>query len=93
MPPATFQGLMNELLTDYLRKFVLVFFDDILVYSRNLTRHLEHVKLVFDRLQKNQFYVKKKKCSFGQSKVKYLGHIISAQGVPTDPEKITAMIE
>lgn len=84
---------MNELLAEYLRKFVIVFFYDILVYSENLHKHLEHVQLVFDRLQENQFYVKKKKCSFGQLKGEYLGHMISAQVVTTDPEKIATMIK
>ncbi|XP_039031166.1 uncharacterized mitochondrial protein AtMg00860-like [Hibiscus syriacus] len=89
--PATFQALMNELFNSFLRKFVLVFFDDILVYTSSMTDHVEHLQLVLEVLQKNQLFAKLSKCFFGQTKVEYLGHIISDAGVSTDPSKVEAM--
>lgn len=65
--------------------------DDILVYSANLTDHIQHLEQVFDLLQRNQLSIKQSKCSFAQQKLEYLGHIISAQGVATDPDKIQAV--
>ena len=89
--PATFQQLMNSILAPVLRKFVLVFFDDILVYSKSLTEHVLHLKTVFDILKQNQLFAKMTKCSFAQPSVEYLGNIISGQGVATDPKKIQAI--
>ncbi|XP_039062791.1 uncharacterized protein LOC120207396 [Hibiscus syriacus] len=89
--PATFQALMNDLFGAYLRKFVLMFFDDILVYSPNFAAHEQHLRVVLNILLENKLYAKRSKCFFGQSQVEYLGHLISAQGVATDPAKIKAM--
>jgi hypothetical protein len=86
--PATFQTLMNKLLHKYLRKFVLVFFDDILINSKSVTEHQEHLQLVLALLRQNQLFAKHNKCVFGQPQVEYLGHIISAQGVSTGLSKI-----
>jgi hypothetical protein len=90
---ATFQCLMNEILESFLRKFVLVFLDDILVYSPSLELHVVHLRQVLDKLRRHQLYVKRSKCSFAQSKLEYLGHIISEEGVATDPEKTAAMLK
>lgn len=68
---------MNEVFSDYIRKFILVFFDDILVYSPDIQTHLEHLRLVFAAVHKNQLYVKKSKCSFAQTTVDYLGYVIT----------------
>lgn len=87
--PATFQALMNQVLAPFLRKFVLVFFDDILIYSKTQSEHLEHIKLVMQALSANQLVVRLKKCEFGLDRVSYLGHIISSEGVSTDPKKIS----
>ncbi|XP_062073590.1 uncharacterized protein LOC133777856 [Humulus lupulus] len=91
--PATFQALMNDVFREFLRKFVLVFFDDILVYSASLELHLQHLDLVLSRLRQHQLYANKKKCLFGQSQLEYLGHIVSAAGVSADPLKLAAMEE
>lgn len=90
--PATFQSLMNQVIQSCLRKFVLVFFDDILVYSKCWEDHKLHLQLVLELLRKHVLYAKKSKCSFGQERVEYLGHIITAEGVSTDPEKISCMV-
>jgi Reverse transcriptase (RNA-dependent DNA polymerase) len=91
--PAIFQSLMNNVFKLHLRKNVIVFFDDILVYSRDLEHHLHHLSIVLQTLADNELYVKKSKCSFGVYKVKHLGHIITKDGVATNPLKITSMVE
>jgi len=75
--PSTFQALMNDILGPYVRKFVLVFFHDILIYRKTWEQHLEHIQQVFTILQSSAVFLKKSKCSFGQTTVGYLGHIIS----------------
>jgi hypothetical protein len=89
--PATFQSLMNDILETYIRKFVLVFFDDILIYSPTWVRHLQHVKTVFQRMRDHRLFLKQSKCVFGSQSVTYLGHIISADGVAMDPAKVSAV--
>lgn len=86
--PATFLGAMNDTLSPVLRKFVLVFFDDILIYSPDKESHLQHIKIVLQLLADNKWQVKLSKCSFAQQELSYLGHIIGVQGVSTDPSKI-----
>lgn len=75
--PSTFQSIMNDIFRPYLRKFVLVFFDDILVYSRSWKDHLEHLRKVLEILQQHHFVIKPSKCFFGVREVEYLGHFIS----------------
>jgi hypothetical protein len=89
--PGTFQGAMNSTLAPVLRKCVLVFFDDILVYSATPAEHIEHLKLVLQLLAKDKWQVKLSKCTFAQQKLTYLGHIISADGIAIDPSKIAAV--
>jgi hypothetical protein len=91
--PATFQGVMNEVLAPGLRKFVIVFIDDILIYSKTLSDHVKHVRQVFQMLDANQLKVKRSKCFFGQKEVSYLGHVINGQGVTTDPKKIAPIVD
>ena len=85
--PSTFQALMNTIFRPYLRKFILVFFDDILVFSSCLEDHLSHLRIVLDNLLSNQLYAKKSKCVLRCSEVEYLGHIISGDGVKVYPKK------
>lgn len=77
-------AIMNDIFRPYLRSFVLVFFDDILVYSRNETEHLEHLKQVLTVLKLHCFVANKAKCKFGCKQIDYLGHIISGEGVAVD---------
>jgi hypothetical protein len=84
--PAMFQALMHDILCDFLLQFVLVFFDDILIYSDSWSSHLQQVRSVLQWLQEHQLAVNCSKCSFGQPTVAYLGHIISEQGVTMDAE-------
>lgn len=87
---ATFLGL-NQVFHDYLDKFVVVYLDDIVVYSSTLEEHMEHLKLVFGKLRENQLYVKKEKRSFAQEKT--LGHIIERGHIRMDLEKVRAIRE
>lgn len=89
--PATFQGLMNTVLAPLLRKGVLVFIDDILIYSKDLTDHVLKLRQVFQILHVHQLKVKRSKCSFAQSTLTYLGHVISKDDVSTDPKNIQAV--
>ena len=79
---------MNGVFKPFLRKFVLVFFNDVLIYSDSLQSHWQHLEAVFTTMKQHQMYLKESKCSFAQPKVEYLGHDISAEGVETDPRKI-----
>lgn len=89
--PASFQNWMYAVFKPFLRKFVLVFFDDILIYSKSREEHWKHLEQVFDVMQQNQLYAKPSKCFFAVDKVEYLGHFISGRGVETDPQKINAV--
>ncbi|XP_057992322.1 uncharacterized protein LOC131173819 [Hevea brasiliensis] len=91
--PSTFQELMNEVFQPSLRKFIMVFFDYILIYSKTWEDHLQHVHIVFQLLCSHQLFLKRSKCSFGEEQVAYLGHVISAAGVTVDTSKISAILE
>lgn len=82
---------MGDTLQPVLRVCALVFFDDILVFSKTLEEHVTHLRQVMQLLRRDQWYVKRSKCSFGQTQLSYLGHRISAQGVATEPSKIRAV--
>jgi hypothetical protein len=84
---------MNDLFRPFLRKFVLVFFDDILIYSKTMFEHLGHLEQVLRMLLENCFVANQKKCKFGCDHVDYLGHIISGQGVAVDPDKVRCVID
>jgi hypothetical protein len=89
--PSTFQSLMNHVFHPFLRHFVLVFFDDILIYRKTWTDHLTHVDQVLRLLSQHQLFLKQSKCAFGASEVEYLGHLVGKDGVRVDPKKIEAM--
>jgi hypothetical protein len=89
--PIVFMCLMNGIFREYLDKFVIVFLDDILIYSKSEEEHEKHLKMVLQVLREHQLYAKLSKCSFYQKKIHYLGHIISEEGITVDPEKIKAI--
>jgi hypothetical protein len=89
--PSVFMCLMNGIFRNYLNKFVIVFLDDILVYSKLEEEHEHHLRLVLQVMREDQLYAKLSKCSFYQEKIHYLGHIILEQGIAVDPEKIEAI--
>jgi hypothetical protein len=89
--PASFLSAMNSTLAPFLRKFVLVFFDDILIYSSTYEDHLQHLSLILQKLQADQWQVKFSKCEFAQQSITYLGHVISAASVATDQSKIATI--
>ena len=90
--PSTFQVLINDGLQPFLRKFALVFFDEILLYSKDVLSHAKHHAVVFQLLREHNLVVNTKKCAFAVSHVEYLGHIISAVGVAANPKKTEAML-
>jgi len=90
--PSTFQAIMNAIFQLYLRKFILVFFDDILIYSPTWKMHLHHVTQTLEILKQQQFFLKVSKCAFGKQEMEYLGHIVSHQGVKVDSKTIDAMV-
>jgi hypothetical protein len=89
--PIVFMCLMNGILRNYLDKFVIVFLDGILIYSKFEEDHEHHLRLVLQLLRENQLYARLSKCSFYQKQIHYLGHIISEQGITVDPENIKAI--
>ncbi|CAH9056340.1 unnamed protein product, partial [Cuscuta europaea] len=91
--PAVFMDLMNRVFRPYLDTFVVVFIDDILVYSKTPEDHEKHLRLTLQTLRENQLYAKLSKCDFWQDQVAFLGHIITQEGVSVDPSKIKAVIE
>jgi hypothetical protein len=91
--PSTFQWLMNSIFKPFLQKIVLVFFDDILIYSKSLEDHVRHVDMLLQILKEKQLYSKPSKYLFWVKEVEYLGHIVSHEGVKVDPNKIKAMMD
>jgi hypothetical protein len=88
--PSTFQSLMNHVFYPFLHHFVLVFFDDILIYRKTWIDHVTHVDQVLFLLSQHQIFLKQSKCAFGASEVEYLGHLVGNDGVRVDPKKIEA---
>ncbi|GJZ22698.1 putative reverse transcriptase domain-containing protein [Tanacetum coccineum] len=86
--PAVFMDLMNRVCKPYLDKFVIVFIDDILIYSKNKQEHEEHLKLILELLKKEELYAKFSKCEFWIPKVQFLSHVIDSEGIHVDPAKI-----
>lgn len=91
--PAYFMNMMNKVFMEFLDKFVVVFIDDILVYSKNEEEHENHLRLILGKLRENQLYAKFSKCEFWLSQVAFLGHIVSAGGFAVDPAKVEAVMD
>ena len=91
--PATFQKLMNSVFSDMLDERLLVYLDDLLVYSESLDQHLIDVRQTLQRLRDNQLKAKRSKCEFAVQHVEYLGHIIAKGTVAMDPSKVSAVRE
>ena len=91
--PAHFMYLMNSVFMPELDKFVVVFIDDILVYSKNKEEHAKHLRIVLTRLREHQLYAKFSKCDFWLKEVQFLGHILSAEGVVVDPSKVKDVLD
>nr|ABA98110.1 retrotransposon protein, putative, Ty3-gypsy subclass [Oryza sativa Japonica Group] len=90
--PAFFMNLMNKVFMEYLDKFVVVFIDDILIYSKTKEEHEEHLRLALEKLREHQLYAKFSKCEFWLSEVKFLGHVISSGGVAVDPSNVESVL-
>ncbi|KAG8490124.1 hypothetical protein CXB51_015779 [Gossypium anomalum] len=91
--PAVFMDLMNRIFQPYLDRFIVVFIDDILIYSRDETEHAEHLRIVLQTLRDKQFYAKFSKSEFWLREVRFLGHIVSGDGIRVDPSKISTIID
>lgn len=91
--PATFQNVMNNIFAPFINRFVLVYLDDILIYSRTSEEHEKHVRLVLEKLREHELIAKLSKCSFFQDQLVFLGHVVSADGIRVDPSKVAAVQE
>ena len=91
--PAHFMNIMNKVFMEFLDKFIVVFIDDILVYSKNEEEHKEHLRTVLEILREKQLYGKFSKCEFWLDKVEFLGHVISKYGIAVNPSKIESILE
>lgn len=89
----TFQALMNQDFRPFLRKFVLLFFNDILIYNPDYFTHQQHLNVIFEVFCKNSIRANLKKCQFVHSRIEYLGHLVSKNGMDADGEKVRAMLE
>jgi hypothetical protein len=91
--PANFTYLMNSVFMPELDKFVVVFIDDILIYSKNEEEHAKHWRIVLTCLREHQLYAKFSKCTFWLEKIQFLGHVLSAKGIAVDPSKVKDILE
>jgi hypothetical protein len=89
--PAYFMNLMNKVFIEELDKFFIVFIDDILIYSKSVEEHEQHLRVVLEKLRAHKLYAKFTKFEFWLEKVAFLGHILTAEGVAMDPEKVKAV--
>jgi hypothetical protein len=89
--PATFMRLMDDILRPFTNSFVVVYLDDILIFSKSWEGHLQHLRQVLNTLRQHQLDANLEKCSFGMTRIQYLGYIVDQHGVHADPAKIQAI--
>ena len=90
--PATFIDLMNMVFKPYLDQFVVVFIDDILLYSKNKVEHEKHLHVILQTLREHQLFAKLNKCEFWLDQISFLGHVVSKDGISVDPSKVKAVL-
>jgi hypothetical protein len=91
--PAIFMNLMNKIFIPYLDKFVIVFIDDILIYSKDKEDHAKHLRIALQILREHQLYAKFSKCEFWLDQMEFLGHVISKEGIAVNPSKVASVLE
>jgi len=91
--PTTFMRVMNEVFGPFLDDFVIVYLDEIIIFSETLDEHVRHVKKVLDTMQRENLYVKMSKCEFGKTALVYLGHIVGGRQLKIDPSKIEVIVK
>lgn len=91
--PTTFCNFMNDVLYEYLDRFVVVYLDDIVVYSESLANHLDHLRLVFSRLREHKLFVKQEKCEFCRREIIFLGHRVSQGRIRMDERKVKGILD
>ena len=91
--PAVFMDLMNRVFCSFLDKFIVVFIDDVLVYSKSIEEHREHLRMVLQTLREHQLYANFSKYEFWLEEVVFLGHVVTAEGIQVDPKKIEAITD
>ncbi|MCI37342.1 retrotransposon protein, partial [Trifolium medium] len=91
--PAIFMDYMNRIFHPFLDKFVVVFIDDILIYSKSEEEHKDHLRIVLQVLEENKLYAKLSKCEFWMREISFLGHVISSEGIAVDPTKVEDVLQ
>ena len=91
--PTSFMDLMNRIFELYLDRFIVLFIDDILVYSKTKEEHANHLRIVLQTLRDHHMYAKREKCDFWMTEVKFLGHVVSQEGISIDAAKIDAILK
>ena len=91
--PIVFQHMMNNIFREYLDHFVVIYLDDILVFSTNIEEHTQHVRRVLSKLREHGLYAKSEKCEFDRTSVEFLGYVISPSGITMDARKVAAITD
>ena len=91
--PAAFMNLMNRVFHECLDRFIIVFSDDILIFSKSMEEHEEHLRIVFQILREKKLYARFRKCKFWLNQVVFLGHVISEEGISVDPSKVEVVVD